>query len=522
MLCSQSLSEVGVKLRWLLGLLAIASGCLQGDCPDEVPYDAIDQDCDGSDLVDVDGDGFDAVQADGADCNDNDASINPDATEVPYDGVDQDCSGGDLVDADGDGFLGVEGGDDCDDTDPATFPGAADDVGDGVDQNCDGIDGEDFDRDGFASEASGGDDCNDSPLDGRDINPGEAEIWYDGVDQDCDGACDFDRDGDGFVLDGHVPGDNFACDDNPEVNKVDFLEDCDDEDPKATDNFINGAGPSGTDEIGTQPVFVELTREESGATLEVFRPDGTQVAGSTDFVGRRFEFTPTVSFDTFTTYDVEFSGSCGDLSFSFTTGAFGPAAALDDLRDASFAIDLAGGFWSSPALGGSLQAAVAQDLLLGIDEIVSGTITTIAAVAEVGSGSQDVCIETGDMPVATFLGNPVVSVGPAPEAFLVFDDAGVVPVVDLSVTGLFSADATLLGNATVSGLLDARDLVPLLAPGGSAEDVCKANQGCGTCPDKSGDFCMAFQVDATSGAVVPGESVQRIDAADVSANPDCD
>lgn len=38
------------------------------------------------------------------DCNDNNASIYPGASEIPYDGVDQDCDGYDLLDQDNDGF----------------------------------------------------------------------------------------------------------------------------------------------------------------------------------------------------------------------------------------------------------------------------------------------------------------------------------------------------------------------------------------------------------------------------------
>ncbi|MGY4884767.1 MAG: Ig-like domain-containing protein [Nanobdellota archaeon] len=64
---------------------------------------------------DRDGDGF----LTDLDCNDKDASINPDAEEIPYDSVDQDCSGGDLNDLDEDGFVAeVAGGNDCDDEDP--------------------------------------------------------------------------------------------------------------------------------------------------------------------------------------------------------------------------------------------------------------------------------------------------------------------------------------------------------------------------------------------------------------------
>ena len=44
---------------------------------DEIPYDGIDQNCDGHDLVDIDEDGYASAQVDGPDCNDLDYYINP-------------------------------------------------------------------------------------------------------------------------------------------------------------------------------------------------------------------------------------------------------------------------------------------------------------------------------------------------------------------------------------------------------------------------------------------------------------
>ena len=66
-------------------------------------------------LSDEDGDGWDSRY----DCDDSDASVNPDATEIWYDGVDGDCRGDSDLDQDGDGENTMEfGGADCDDTDP--------------------------------------------------------------------------------------------------------------------------------------------------------------------------------------------------------------------------------------------------------------------------------------------------------------------------------------------------------------------------------------------------------------------
>jgi hypothetical protein len=108
----------------------------------EIPYDGIDQDCDGSDMADVDGDGFDARAAGGNDCDDFDDEIHPGATEVPRDDVDQNCDGDDLVDGDGDGFdADSHGGDDCDDDNAEVNPDALDWYDDGEDSDCDGSDG---------------------------------------------------------------------------------------------------------------------------------------------------------------------------------------------------------------------------------------------------------------------------------------------------------------------------------------------------------------------------------------------
>ena len=146
--------------------------------------DAIDNDCDGqidegvtlSFYADADGDGFGdaAVTAtgcyppvgfvyDNSDCNDANATMNPDATEV-CNGIDDDCDGntdasdGDLTviswypDADGDGFGdanaaamlsgcpvagAVIDNSDCDDGSSAANPGASE-IPDGIDNNCDG------------------------------------------------------------------------------------------------------------------------------------------------------------------------------------------------------------------------------------------------------------------------------------------------------------------------------------------------------------------------------------------------
>ena len=142
------------------------------------------------------------------DCDDQDASINPNATEIAYDGIDQDCDGGDLRDIDLDSYeAATVGGDDCDDTKSSVNPGASETYYDGVDQNCDGL--SDFDADHDAEDASvfGGLDCDDT---NDQINSLAIETLYDGIDQNCDGRSDFDGDRDGYDSDNYG---GLDCDD---------------------------------------------------------------------------------------------------------------------------------------------------------------------------------------------------------------------------------------------------------------------------------------------------------------------
>jgi hypothetical protein len=145
----------------------------------------VDDNCDGvvDDGFDRDGDGATNADAclDGTDCDDGDATVFPGAPEVPYDGIDQDCNGSDLIDVDGDRYDYTF---DCDDNDPEVHPGATEVPKNGKDDDCDGVEANDGDGDGHDDEAFGGDDCDD--LD-PDVHPGARDYWNDGLDTDCDG-----------------------------------------------------------------------------------------------------------------------------------------------------------------------------------------------------------------------------------------------------------------------------------------------------------------------------------------------
>ncbi len=300
--------------RLIFLTLLFASACAD-KAEDGAETGIIDPGDDTGEAVDNDGDGVPAME----DCDDDDATVSPNAAEV-CDGRDNNCDGatdeGTLLsfyaDGDGDGFgadaLVIEAceapegyaalGGDCEDNDAAYFPGAPEtDCADPNDYNCDGSTGyADADADGFPA-------CEDCDDGAAEANPGATEVC-DGLDNDCDEVTDeddaidapswyADTDGDGhgdadFTItacaepEGYVPTDDDCDDGDAEVNP-DAQEVCD-----ALDNDCDGAiddADASVDLSGGATTYADQDGDGYGdadaATLACAAPAG-DVANNTD------------------------------------------------------------------------------------------------------------------------------------------------------------------------------------------------------------------------------------------------
>ena len=220
-------------------------------------------------VSDLDGDGYLSDE----DCDDNNATVHPNASEI-CDGIDNNCNGeideGVLltffIDSDADGFGAptqtveacqqtegtVPNDNDCDDNDASAFP-SAEEICDAVDNNCNGEIDEgvlltqyrDLDEDGFGDPTTAIETCsldagfvlNDQDCDDTDatIYPNASEVC-DSVDNNCNGLIDDDdsgvsgrtayykdADNDGF---GDPAEGELFC--TPPIDYIDNNLDCDD------------------------------------------------------------------------------------------------------------------------------------------------------------------------------------------------------------------------------------------------------------------------------------------------------
>ncbi|EKD41489.1 MAG: BNR repeat protein [uncultured bacterium] len=148
-----------------------------------------------------------------SDCDDSQASINPNIQELCGDTIDQDCNGNDLdcstVDADSDGFTPAAG--DCDDS-HASIHSNATEICDGIDNNCSGGIDENFGQTtcGVGTCQRTIDNCLNGQVQQCIAGGTSGEICGNNIDEDCDGSdliCETNSETNGTVPEIPAPSD---------------------------------------------------------------------------------------------------------------------------------------------------------------------------------------------------------------------------------------------------------------------------------------------------------------------------
>jgi hypothetical protein len=426
------------------------------------------------------------------------------SAEVPYDGIDQDCDGADLDDVDGDDVVAEEaGGPDCDDDDAEVFPGASDDVGNDIDEDCDGTDGIDADQDGSASVASGGPDCDD----GDDaVHPGANEVWGDGLDQDCAGDCDYDEDGDGFADEGAPVSAGDGCGEPV---------DCDDTDPNAAFGLVDTTPVQGEAVVTTADFRATFAGDATGATLEVRDAGGTAVLGATTFEGTSSEiavFTPTEPLVGGEAYSFAVTTACDSELIGVTT-LIDPAT----LPGLGWSLDWGAGNFVAPAGFAPLVPIIVTEAERLLLTPLTGDTVRFGSEEIAAAGTQDTCVETADIAL-DLAANPLFSTVPTVVHLSLYGYD--TPLEDAVLSGRFGNDGREIAGAELVGALNlaplapafGSDVCPLLAAFGIA---------CSACPVSGGNDCLRIDIDAIPVTLEPALVLDPRTAADIAADPLC-
>ncbi len=274
----------------------------------------------------------------------------------------------------------------------------------------------------------------------------------------------------------------------------------------------------------TNVEFTLLTAEAS-ATIAVSGPGG-DIAGSTVADGNSVVWTPTAALDPSTEYTATLSFSCDPASVSFTTSDVGTPAATSDINGSVYSLPLTEGrFVEPPGIGEIIGGLIAVTVLIET-ELAGSNLNMLGALAlETDTNAQDMCTETIDFPAAAdFSENPYFSVGPDDTVISV---AGFeVAIDDLAISGAFSPSGDRIAGAALSGSIDTRPLVPLVAEGAGDSGVCDLVAGfgisCIDCSDGTGAYCLALVVEDMTAMLAAGTDLVPVTADDVLANPACD
>ncbi len=335
-------------------------------------------------------------------------------------------------------------------------------------------------------------------------NKGSLVDCPDGQVLDDDGNCV--DDGDGGIADGGADG-----------GGTDGGQDC-----GIAVSFTSPAdGETGVD-LGTLVRF-DLSGADATAGLSLATESGVAVAGTAwlDEGDTQAWFQPAAPLSRATTYVATLDYCAGSHAISFTTTD--PGEPVSSLVGRGWSVDLTAATWTEPAALGSLLASyIDANLLLGVSEATSTTISMYGTLAD-ARGAQNTCEPTVDFPTADFRENPYFQLGPLDLALPL--GSVTATIENLRLTGRFNADASQIQDGTLQGQVDMRELGVLFQDLIGTSDpttVCSILSGfgasCVACASDGSVTCLNVAIEDITGRELSG-GVDEIDQE--NCHPDC-
>ncbi len=259
---------------------------------------------------------------------------------------------------------------------------------------------------------------------------------------------------------------------------------------------------------------IRVTLQEADATASLSlatASDGAEVSGKSEVDEKVVTFTPDAPLAPSTEYTLTVAWECGPAELTWTTSDVGAPLGDEDVVGRVYDLDLAGGEWTEPPGVGAALASFAETVEVLVSPIQVDTQISFRGGLGTGSDEQDICEPTFDLAGADFE-DPFFDLT-SPLLNLVI--AGVeVGVEDLELSGAFAPDGTSIEGAILSGTVDTRPLVPVIAPGGKDTAVCELTAQLGVdCQPCAGNaeetFCLSLRIEDILAEEIDTDLVER-------------
>lgn len=274
----------------------------------------------------------------------------------------------------------------------------------------------------------------------------------------------------------------------------------------------------GAEEVyGGGAVWFLLTEPDPTAQIVVTDADGAAVAGDTVSEGAVVSWTGATRAAN-EMYVATLTTACGVSIVEFTIGDIGQPLTVDP-SGWGYTVELARGAWLEPwELGQVLDLAPLSASILVMPELVDGGVDVVA-----GSGTsarQDECAATRRATADSWT-DPTFAVSLGQLQILVAGER--VPITDVTVSGSFASDASLLALGRLTGVVDVRDLVVALDLTAKGDAACMMldplASGCAPCVDGTAN-CLPVAVDGLYGVTVDFPIVEQTDE-DIANDASC-
>jgi hypothetical protein len=246
--------------------------------------------------------------------------------------------------------------------------------------------------------------------------------------------------------------------------------------------------------------------------------DGTPVATNLTWAdnGLSFELVLPVGLEPNTAYVLDVTDCRETQRIPFSTSSLGTPleGGVEGLIGNTYVIDLTAATWIEPGgFGAILALYFTTPVLIGVEYADAAVIDLMGAQGwetDEGDILQNTQQPSFDFPAANFSAAPFFEADA--DALVIEFDSVAVPITDFALTGTLSADATVLGGGTITGLGDTRNMGTLLdkpdEPGAICDLAATLGAVCEPCPDGE-SYCMFMRATNVTGNLVPDVTLSR-------------